>query len=174
VEDEVAFGPRNLGFDDQQVEEAVSLALALTGLGDLPEIHPYDLHPTDRRWVALASVLALRAPVLILDEPTTGLDLAGKERMASLMETLKQASHTLLLISHDMQFVAEHADYLYVMAGGQVVTQGEPSVAFSHDEALARAAVKAPAVAQLARALNLGDGVVATQQFVDAVAHYSR
>ncbi|HEX8684480.1 MAG TPA: energy-coupling factor ABC transporter ATP-binding protein, partial [Ardenticatenaceae bacterium] len=168
VEAEVAFGPRNLGFTEEEVEEAVAFALSLTGLTELADEHPYDLHPTQRRWVALASVLAMRSPVLILDEPTTGLDLAGKEQMAALLLALKEAGYTLLLVSHDMQFVAEYTDTVYVMAEGQVIAQGTPASVFADDEALHRADVTVAPVARLARALNFGTDVVAAGQFVAA------
>ena len=98
-----------------KIQNAVQRALRLTDLTDIADAHPQDLHPTTRRWVALASVLAQRTPVLILDEPTASFDLAETQRMSTLLNTLKRASYTILLISHDMQFVAEHADDICVI-----------------------------------------------------------
>ncbi len=171
VEAEVAFGPRNLGFDEEATEAAVVQALALTGLAALREMHPYDLQLEQRRWVALASVLALGAPVLVLDEPTTGMDLGGKQRMAALLAGLKAAGYTLLVISHDMQFVAEQAEHLFVMAGGQIIAEGAPGALFADEALLARADIAAPPVARLARALGMGQSVVRADDFVEAWRH---
>ncbi len=168
VEEEIAFGPLNLQFTEEARQEAVELAIALTGLDSVRHSHPYDLHAVQRRWVAIASVLALRAPVLILDEPTMGQDLVGKVRLAALLSALREAGSTLLLVSHDMQFVAEMADAVIVMAEGQVLAQGGPGEVFAQEASLARAAVAAPPVARLARALALPAEVVRTESFVAA------
>lgn len=169
VWEEVAFGPQQVGWDEPTVQAGVAEALALTGLSALPDMHPYDLHPTRRRWVALASVLALRAPVLVLDEPTAGLDLDGQQQMAALLATLRAAGYTLLIISHDMQFVADHADTLCVMAEGRVMAQGAPETIFADAALLARAALAPPPVALLARALGLPAQVVTASAFVAAM-----
>ncbi|MGB0389760.1 MAG: hypothetical protein ACPGWR_33485, partial [Ardenticatenaceae bacterium] len=82
---------------------------------------------------------------------------------------LKTASYTLLLISHDMQFVAEHADHIYVMAQGKIITEGRPATVFANQNALKQAGVTPPPVARLARALGFGEHVVSVSGFVDAV-----
>lgn len=153
VADEVAFGPRSLGFEAARVTALVERALQATGLGGAAEAHPYDLHPVQRRWVALASVLALGAPVLVLDEPTSGLDFFDKQRMAALLDRLREAGHTLLVISHDMQFVAEVADRLLVMDEGRLLAGGAPSALFARHDLLAAADVEAPPIARLSEAL---------------------
>lgn len=169
IREEVAFGPEQMGWDEAATQSAVEEALSLTGLSTLPDAHPYDLHPTRRRWVALASVLALRPPVLVLDEPTAGFDLEGQQRMAALLATLRAAGYTLLLISHDMQFVATHADTLCVMAAGQLLAQGSPETIFADEALLARSALAPPPTARLARTLGLPPHVVTPATFVAAL-----
>ena len=168
VAEEVAFGPQNFGWEEDKVQKAVKRALSLTDLTDIADAHPQDLHPTTRRWVALASVLAQRTPVLILDEPTAGFDLEEMQRMSALLNTLKRASYTILLISHDMQFVAEHADDIYMMANGKIIAQGNATTLFGDEQSLQQANLSPAPIMQLANALDLGEQIVTASQFVEA------
>lgn len=168
VWEEVAFGPRNLGLTGHRLEQAVARALELTGLSAAADVHPYDLQLADRRWVAIASVLAMGTPVIILDEPMTGQDRRGRERLAWLLEALRAAGHTLLTITHDMDFAAQHADQVAVLADGRILTFGSPAEAFADTALLRRAGVEPPPVALLARALGLDAQIVTEDQFVAA------
>lgn len=168
IAEEVAFGPQNFGWEEDKIQNAVQRALRLTDLTDMADAHPQDLHPTTRRWVALASVLAQRTPVLILDEPTTGFDLADMQRMSALLNTLKRASYTILLISHDMQFIAEHADDIYLMAKGQLIAQGNAHTLFRDQHTLQQANICPAPIIQLANALHFGPQIVTATEFVDA------
>ncbi len=168
IAEEVAFAPQNFGWEEDKIQKAVQRALNLTDLADIADVHPSDLHPTTRRWVALASVLAQRTPVLILDEPTTGFDLADMQRMSTLLNTLKRASYTILLISHDMQFIAEHADDIYLMAKGKIIAQGNAQTLFRDKKTLQQASVSPAPIIRLANTLDFGKQIVTASQFVDA------
>ncbi len=174
VREEVAFAPKNFAKSKEwraesgetTVEAAVARALELTGLTEFAESHPYDLHPIQRRWVALASVLAGGAPVLILDEPTSGFDLNDKTRLAGLCLGLRTAGYTLLVVSHDMQLVAELADKVIVMDGGYVVGQGTPGAIFGDDALMSQVDGILPPIAQLAQKVGLPAQVVRARDFV--------
>lgn len=148
------------------VEAAVARALELTGLAEVAESHPYDLHPIQRRWVALASVLAGGAPVLILDEPTSGFDLNDKTRLAGLCLGLRAAGYTVLVVSHDMQLVAELADRVVVMDGGRVAGQGTPGAIFGDDILMSQVDGILPPIAQVSRKVGLPSEVVRARDFV--------
>lgn len=184
VWEEVAFAPKNFAKQlprnggksvtgtppaMESVDAAVARALALTNLSDLAESHPYDLHPIQRRWVALASVLAGGASVLILDEPTSGFDLNDKTRLAGLALGLRAAGYTLLVVSHDMQLVAELADTVIVMDGGRVAGQGTPGEIFGNERLMSQVDGIIPPIAQLSRRVGLPPEVVKARDFVAMV-----
>lgn len=101
VYDEVAFGPRQTGMSDQEVDERVTDCLELLGITDLKEKIPYHLSGGQKKWVAMAAVLALNPEVLILDEPFAGLDRKRGEQLVSLLKDLKQAGKTIIMASHE-------------------------------------------------------------------------
>lgn len=153
VWDEVAFGPSNFRLDAVELERRVREALELCGLEKLAAEHPYDLPPWQRRWVAIASALALRPPILIFDEPTTGQDEEGLARLRRLFDELTRRGLTLITVTHDVDFAAENFSEIVIMTRGQVVARGMPEI-LSRQETLARAGLDAPQLMRLARALN--------------------
>lgn len=116
---EVTFGPKNLGFDEAHLKRAAELALELCGLTPYAERHPFDLSPSERRWLALASVLAMETSVLVLDEPSAGFDLREKRRLQALLQALRAHGRTVLIITHDEDLV-RLADQVCVMHAGNV------------------------------------------------------
>jgi energy-coupling factor transport system ATP-binding protein len=131
VRAEVEFGPRNLGHSGTELRSAVVDALRATGLGAEVTTNPYDLGQSRRKLLALASVLAMRTPVLVLDEPTTGQDARGVERVQSVVEAVSARGSTVIAISHDMRFVAETFDRVVVMREGRIVGDGSPAEVFA-------------------------------------------
>ena len=123
---ELAFGPRNLGLSSAEVSERVADAAGRLGLEDVLERHPRQLGPGLRKRVAIASVVAMRPPILILDEPTTGQDHRTAASIARLVGELRDGGATVLCISHDMPLLAEVADRLVVLAGGKIAAYGPP------------------------------------------------
>jgi energy-coupling factor transport system ATP-binding protein len=158
VRAEVEFGPRNLGRSGPALRDAVSSALDATGLGGEEATNPYDLGQSRRKLLALASVLAMRTPVLVLDEPTTGQDARGVERVRSVVETVAAEGRTVMAISHDMRFVAETFARVIVMRGGRVIMDGPPSRVFARDawETLRSTYLEPPLAAVVGERLGLG------------------
>ncbi|MDQ7030727.1 MAG: ABC transporter ATP-binding protein [Ardenticatenia bacterium] len=154
VWDEVAFGPHNLGFSTKRLWRAVERALALCGLESLAHAHPYDLLPNERRWVTVASALAMETPILVLDEPTGGFDRFDYIRMCHLLRSLRAAGRTILLITHDMGLVAELADRMVIVDSGTVVADAPPRQVLADDELLAKAGLEPPPTVRASRAMG--------------------
>jgi energy-coupling factor transport system ATP-binding protein len=131
VRREVEFGPRNLGMGGSELRTAVDEALAEIGLESEAGTNPYDLGASRRKLLALASVQAMRTPVLVLDEPTTGQDMRGVEIVRRVIERAREAGRTVIAISHDMGFVASSVDRVIVLREGQVILDGTPASAFA-------------------------------------------
>ena len=137
VYDDVAFGPRNLGLDEGQVKDRVMRALAATGLEPSEALllrSPFALSGGQQRCVALAGILSMRQPVLVLDEPMAGLDPRGREHIRALLQALKNQGTALLVVTHSMDDVAELADRLIVLDHGRVVADGSPRRVFTTRE----------------------------------------
>lgn len=158
VADEVAFGPRMLGVRGDALVAAVDAALAATGLTDRAAANPWDLGPSERRLLALASVLAMRTPIVVLDEPTAGLDDRERARVGAVVAAVVREGRTLLVATHDVRFAAEHAERIVVLAGGRVAWDGAPAAlpAAADAGALADAGVAPPPVALLGARVGLG------------------
>ncbi len=167
VWDEVAFGPQQLGLAREGIAERVESALERTGLGGLREAHPYELLPAQRRWVALAAVLAVDAPVLVLDEPTTGQDAPGLARLGALADSLVREGKTLVGITHDMDFCAERFERVVVMERGRILGDGAARTLLSRSDLLAQAALEPPQITRLGLALDL-PGVMTVDEFLGA------
>ncbi len=168
VGDEVAFGPLNLGLAEGQVEARVTTALRRTELSGLGAVHPYELLPWQRKWVALASVLAMETPVLILDEPTTGQDARGLARLGTLVDELGREGRTVLTISHDLDFCAEHFDRVIVMKQGRVLLDGTLHRVLAQREMLAATNLEPPQITRLGEALDLHQAVMTVDEFLRA------
>ena len=158
VEREVAFGPGKLGLDGRLVHELVDRALRLTGLSDVRTVNPYDLSLSMRKLVALASVLAMEPPILVLDEPTTGQDGLGVARIGRIVEAYRRAGRTVIAITHDMEFAAAHFGRVVIMRDGAVVADGSPAEAFAPESAglLASTGLVPPVSARIGARLGLG------------------
>ena len=129
VRAEVEFGPRNLGRRGAELRRSVERALAAVRLTDVAGESPYELGASARKLLAVASVLAMETPVVVLDEPTTGLDLRGIETIRSMLEEIGR-ERTVIAISHDMEFVASALARIVVMRAGRVVLDGTPEDVF--------------------------------------------
>ncbi|HEX7492197.1 MAG TPA: ABC transporter ATP-binding protein [Candidatus Limnocylindrales bacterium] len=168
---EVAFGPRNLGLRGADLDERVRAALADLGLDGETATNPWDLGYSRRKLLSLASVLAMRAPILVLDEPTTGQDARGVARVRGVVARAVAEGRTVIAVSHDMRFVAESFRRVVVMREGRVVLDGAPEAAFAEPAwGELRAANLEPPLPALAGA-RLGLGATPTEaEFVAGVA----
>jgi energy-coupling factor transport system ATP-binding protein len=158
VRREVEFGPRNVGLRGAALREAVDGALDLVGLAALAEANPYDLGYSRRKLLAIASILAMGTPVVVLDEPTTGQDARGVRQVQAIVESLAREGRTVIGISHDMRFVAESFERVVVLREGRLVLDGSPSEAFAQPSwpTLASTFLEPPAAARLGARLQLG------------------
>jgi energy-coupling factor transport system ATP-binding protein len=158
VRSEVEFGPRNLGRRGAQLADAVAGALEATGLTEEERTNPYDLGQSRRKLLALASVLAMDTPVLALDEPTTGQDAPGVERVRSVVASAAAEGRTVIAISHDMRFVAEAFERVVVMRAGRVLLDGPPATVFGGEnrEILRSTFLEPPLAAIVGDRLGLG------------------
>jgi len=132
VEDEVAFGPRNLGLGEDKVQERTDWALKATGLEALRERKPAELSGGQKQCVAIAAVLAMHPRVLVLDEPTASLDVPSTRRVLETLKTLRdEHGVTIVIVEHRLADVARLADRLVLMDAGQIVADGKPDIILS-------------------------------------------
>ena len=158
VRAEIEFGPRNLGFRGRELEARVAEAAEVTGLGDELRTNPYDLGGSRRKLLALASVLAMRTPIVVLDEPTTGQDARGTQRIRAIVERLAADGRTVITISHDMRFVAQTFERVAVLRAGRLILDGPPREVFARDawDALRSTNLEPPLPARVGHRLGLG------------------
>lgn len=158
VRAEVAFGPRNLGRSGADLDRAVDAALLATGLDGEAATNPYDLGYSRRKLLALASILAMNTPVVVLDEPTTGQDARGVARIQRVVAELSGQGRTVVAISHDMRFVAETFERVVVMGSGRILLDGAPAAVFAEPAwpTLASTYLEPPLAARVGARLGLG------------------
>lgn len=150
VRDEVAFGPRQLGLAAAEAERRVAGAIVAVGLQGREDEDPFALAKGDRQRVALASVLAMEPEVLVMDEPTTGLDRAEVAALMAAVSELNRRGTTVVFITHAMDVVAAYAGRVAVVAGGRLLAEGGPRRVLRDDALLARAGLEPPLAARLA------------------------
>lgn len=171
VRREVEFGPRNLGLRGADLDRQVDRALDAVGLTGEADTNPYDLGYSRRKLLALASILAMETPVVVLDEPTTGQDARGVARIRAIIDELSAAGRTLIGISHDMRFVAETFERVVVMGGGQILLDGRPADVFGETAwpTLTSTYLEPPLAARVG--VRLGLGATPTEaSLIDALA----
>lgn len=163
---EVIFGPKNLGKTDAQTSELAHSALQAVGLNASTQKHPYDLYASQRKMVALAAVLAMDTPIVIMDEPTTGQDYSGTQRVGQVVESLKKQGKTVITIAHDIDFCAEHFERVVVMAQGRILIDGAAREVLSQTETLAQTYVEPPQLMRLAEGLKMAARPLTAEEFV--------
>jgi energy-coupling factor transport system ATP-binding protein len=154
VEEEVAFGPRNLRLSDAEVARRVADVLAAVGLDGQRDADPFLLDKGVRQRLAVAAVLALGPDVLVLDEPTTGLDFPEQQKMMAFLRGLNAAGRTIVIVTHTPWVIAEHADRVVLLADGRVRFDGEVRDFYADDALLGVASFRAPDVTRLGRLLG--------------------
>lgn len=180
VEKDVAYGPKNLGLSEEEVKDRVKEAIELVGLSyeEVKDRSPFELSGGQKRRVAIAGVIAMRPRVLILDEPTAGLDPRGKKDIMSLVRKLKETSSpTIIIISHDMDAVAENCDTVALFSEGKILSIGSPREVFYDESSLALAEMDVPSVVKIAKEM-MKQGVclkgdpVKKRELVDAIRRW--
>ena len=163
---EVAFGPRNLKLDGEQVQSLVKDALAMTELTDKTETNPYDLSPTWRKMVALASVISMDTDIVVFDEPTIGQDALNITRIANVIRTLRQRGKTVITITHDIDFCAENFDRVVALSQGRVLLDGYANDVLGQEEILATTYVDPPQLTRLGKRLGFEKTVRTQDEFL--------
>ena len=153
VEEEVAFGPRNLGLAEDEVKQRVSLGLRMAGLEEFRQEFPPALAKGDRAKVVMASVLAMQPEIIILDEPTTGQDTKGSHQIMQIAQRLHAQGCTVLVVTHDVALVAEYAARTIVLGQGEILLDDATAAVFSQPEVLRQTHVTPPQITQLAQTL---------------------
>ena len=148
---DIAFGPKNMGLKADEIDRRVREAAGFVGLTEKQlEVSPFDLSGGQKRRVAIAGVIAMEPEVLILDEPTAGLDPIGRAEILANIETYRRAKNaTIMMVSHSMEDVARLTDRLLVMNGSHLAMDGSPAKVFTHAEELVEMGLSIPQVTQV-------------------------
>jgi len=166
---EVAFGPKNLGYNSEQVQGQVKDALAMTELSDKTETNPYDLSPTWRKMVALASIISMDTDIVIFDEPTTGQDAVNVARIANVIKALRERGKTVITITHDIDFCAENFERVIALSQGKVLLDGKANEVLGQEEILATTYVDPPQLTRLGKRLGFKETVRNPEEFLAAL-----
>ena len=151
VYQDIAFGPRNMGLDEKEIDRRVREAAGFVGLSEQQlSVSPFDLSGGQKRRVAIAGVIAMEPEVLILDEPTAGLDPVGRADILGNIQSYRKAKNaTIMMVSHSMEDVARLTDRLLVLNGSKLAMQGSPVEVFAHAEELKQMGLSIPQVTQI-------------------------
>jgi len=147
---DIMFGPKNYGRTSDEAETSARNAAKIVGLDDsLLEKSPFELSGGQMRRVAIAGILAMNPDVVVLDEPTAGLDPRGRKEILEIFVNLQRDGKTIIVATHDMDLVAEYADHVIVMCEGEKLIEGGPNEVFSQSDAIKKAGVYLPTSADI-------------------------
>ncbi|GAU79329.1 energy-coupling factor transporter ATPase [Fusibacter sp. 3D3] len=177
IEKDIAFGPTNLGLGEQEIKVRVKEAMSLVGIDyeTYKDRSPFELSGGQKRRVAIAGVLAMKPEVLILDEPTAGLDPRGRDEILAQIKNLHNKNKlTVIIVSHSMEDMAKIANRLIVMNKGKVVFDDSPHKVFKEIDTLEEIGLAVPQISYLARALNhagfhLSDEIITIEEALEAL-----
>ena len=155
VEEEISFGPMNLGVPEEEVRRRVEMALESLDLTEYRSRGPQYLSGGEKRRVAIADILAMEPDIMLLDEPSSNLDPAGRRLLEDVLESLHHKGMTLVVATHDVDFAWRWADRVLVFHGGRLERDDTPEKVFADQELLSRCALEQPQLWQVARALNV-------------------
>ena len=181
IKDDVAFGPKNLGLSKEEVEARVKYALEAVGLDEsYYEKSPFELSGGQKRRVAIAGVLAMKPEILILDEPTAGLDPKGRNELFEQLQKMhKELGLTIVLISHSMEDVARYVEKLFVLYKGKIAYQGTPREVFANGKKLEEIGLGMPQIRYIMEALkekgmNVSEDVLTVEEAASQLIEYLR
>lgn len=176
---DIAFGPKNMGLNDTEIEKRVREAMEFTGLSeDLREKSPFELSGGQKRRVAIAGIIAMEPDILILDEPTAGLDPKGRDALLKKITEYHEKKHkSVVIVTHSMEDIAKIADRLYVLNDGKVLLNGTPAEIFSHSDELIKSGLNVPQITQIfmelkKRGINLPNNVYTIEQALSVILSY--
>lgn len=158
VEEDVAFGPLNLGLSQSETQKRVSEALKKVGMEGYERKAPHHLSGGQKKKVAIAGILAMKPEIMVLDEPTAGLDPQGVVDLSILLRELNDEGITIIISTHDVDLVPTYAEKVFVLVDGLLIAEGTPKEIFSKPEILEQANLKVPIVTELFQKLE-SDGI---------------
>ena len=168
VFDEIAFGAKKLKYSKEKLDSLVEKAMKLTKLSEFKKENPYNLPYSMRKFVTIASIIAMDCDVVIMDEPTAGQDYFGMQVLHNLIEGLNKEGKTVITITHDMEFVVNNFDRIVVMTNGKIIADGNKRDIFWDLEVLNKAMLKQPYISDLAREIDLNKNVLSIEEFVES------
>lgn len=164
VEQEIEFGPGVLGYDTAKVKELTQYSAKLAGLADNMDENPYNLPLSIRKFVTIASVIAMDTDIIILDEPTAGQDIRGIRTLENMIKELKKKGKTIVTITHDMEFVVKNFDKVFVMAHKNLLKITNPKEVFSDSALLEESMLKRPYISALVEELDLPKDIISREE----------
>ncbi|ADL58178.1 ATP-binding cassette domain-containing protein [Methanothermobacter marburgensis] len=157
VDEDVAFGPLNMGLDEDEVEERVKDALRKVGMSGYEDRPPHHLSGGEKKRVAIAGILAMKPDIMILDEPTSGLDPRGASQILRLLHELNEEGMTIIISTHDVDLAPLYSDRIYIISGGEIISEGTPGDVFSDIDTIRGADLRLPRIAHLVEILQKED-----------------
>ena len=158
VEEDVAFGPLNLGLSMEEVQDRVTEALERVGMSGFEKTAPHHLSGGQKKRVAIAGILAMKPEIMVLDEPTAGLDPQGVEDLSKLLDELNEEGITIIISTHEVDLVPNYANRVFVLVDGLLIGEGTPKEIFAQPEILEKANLKVPIVTDLFQQLEEEQG----------------
>lgn len=154
VEEDVAFGPLNLGLEMEEVQDRVTEALKRVGMEGFEKTAPHHLSGGQKKRVAIAGILAMKPEIMVLDEPTAGLDPQGVTNLSKLLNELNDEGITIIISTHEVDLVPNYANRVFVLVDGLLIDEGTPKEIFSRPEILKKANLKVPIITELFQELE--------------------
>ena len=149
VKEDVAFGPMNLGLDYDEVNRRIKESLEMVGMAGFEDKTPHHLSGGQQKRVAIAGIVAMRPEIMILDEPTAGLDPEGVDKVLDILNNLNKEGISIVISSHDIEMVNQFADKIFVLYSGEIIAEGDRHQIFSDKELLKKAHLKAPVTTEI-------------------------
>lgn len=172
VGEEIAFGPKVLKLDEDEVEKRSNWAATICGLDEVIDENPYNLPLSARKFVTIASVLAMHTKIVVLDEPTAGQDYQGLSRLGAILEELTNLGVTVVTITHDMEFAADHFSTIFVMAHKNLLRIGTAGEIFQDQALLDESMLERPFASELSLQLGIGAGICSRDELVRRLLAY--
>lgn len=149
VKEDIAFGPMNLGLSYDEVEKRVEDALKMVGMENYEDKTPHHLSGGQQKRIAIAGIIAMKPELMILDEPTAGLDPDGVEKVLNIMNQLNEEGMTLIISSHDIDMISKYADKIFVLYNGEIIESGNKNKIFSDMDLLKKAHLRTPITTEI-------------------------